>query len=75
LAYDFISSAFNFTLTNVFLSDASVADLNTPACAVVLNFGLYQKKYATAEKLTISNKIVAVSFIKNFMEALSGFDA
>ena len=66
---------FSFNRANVFLAAASLFAVNVVVDILVLNFGLYQKKYASADILAISNSNVAVSFIKNFMEVLPGFDA
>jgi hypothetical protein len=61
-------AVFSFNRTTIFLAAASLFTVKLVFDTLVLNFGLYQKKYANADMLAISNNNVAVSFIKNFME-------
>ena len=68
-------SAFCFKRAKVFLAVPSLFIKNAAFFALLLNFGLYQKKYASADRLAINNSSVAVSLKKIFMEVLSGVDA
>ena len=70
-----MAAVFCFNRIKVFSAVAFLLTVKAFFAILEWNFGLYQKKYANADILATSNNNVAVSFIKNFMEVLPGFDA
>ena len=70
-----MSSACCFIRSKAFLSVSFFVTLKENIEALVLNFGLYQKKYANAEMQANNSNRVAVVLKINFMKVLLGLDA